>query len=214
METHTVELPGGATILVRQIEPEDKPLLRAAFERLSERSRQRRFMGPAEELTDEDLVYLTEVDHRRHEAVVGPASRDGEILGVARWFRLPGQREVAELAVAVVDDWQGRGIGSALVAAINERAREEGILRYHAIVSTDNVHVIEALERNGAVRRGGGEDPDAIDFEVPVPGEGVGAGLAEGLRAAARGQLRLAGAAARVAAGARAVGARLTRCSS
>jgi RimJ/RimL family protein N-acetyltransferase len=195
METRTIELPGGGSILVRPIEPTDKPLLRAAFERLSEQSRQRRFMGPAEELTEEDLIYLTEVDHRRHEAVVGLHPESGEILGVARWFRKPGQREVAELAVAVVDEWQGRGIGSALVAAINERARDEGILRYHAIVSTDNVQVIEALERNGAVRRGGGEDPEAIDFEAGVPGEGVGAGLAEGLRAAARGQLRLAGAA-------------------
>jgi hypothetical protein len=62
-------------------------------------------------------------------------------------------------------------------------------------VSTDNVQVIEALERHGAVRRDG-DDPEAIDFEADVPGEGVGAGLAEGLRAAARGQLRLAGAAA------------------
>jgi RimJ/RimL family protein N-acetyltransferase len=195
MATRTIELRDGGTILVRPIEPADKPLLRTAFERLSEQSRQRRFMGPAEELTDEDLVYLTEVDHRRHEALVALDPETGEILGVARWFRKPGQREVAELAVAVVDDFQGRGIGSALVAAINERARDEGILRYHAIVSTDNVQVIEALERNGAVRKDESGDPHAIDFEAAVPGEGVGAGLAEGLRAAARGQLRLVGAA-------------------
>src|SRR5918997_640236 len=132
----TIELRDGATIGVRPIDPSDKPLLRDMFERLSEESRRRRFMGPAEELSDEDLIYLTEVDHRRHEALVGVDPETGAILGVARWFRRPGQREVAELAVAVVDDWQGRGMGSALVTAINERAREEGIRRYHAIVST------------------------------------------------------------------------------
>jgi RimJ/RimL family protein N-acetyltransferase len=152
-------------------------------------------MTEAEELSDEDLVYLTDVDHRRHEALVGIDPETGDILGVARWFRRPGEREVAELAVAVVDDWQGRGIGSGLVAAINERARAEGIERYHAIVSADNVQVIEALERNGAIRSAG-EEPGTYDFEADVPGEGVGAGLAEGLRAAARGQLRLAEAAA------------------
>jgi hypothetical protein len=102
---------------------------------------------------------------------------------------------VAELAVAVVDDWQGRGMGSELVTAANGRAREEGIERYHAIVSTDNVQVIEALERNGGVRREGSE-PGTIDFEAEVPGEGVGAGLEAGLRAAAAGQLRFVGAAA------------------
>jgi acetyltransferase len=196
MEASTIELRDGGEIAVRPIEPSDKAALRAAFEGLSEESRQRRFMGPAEELTDEDLIYLTEVDHRRHEALVGLDPETRAIIGVARWFRRPGDREVAELAVVVADDWQGRGIGSGLVAAINERARAEGIRRYHAIVSTDNVQVIEALERHGAVRRDDGDDPDAIDFEADVPGEGVGAGLAEGLRAAARGQLRLAEAAA------------------
>jgi RimJ/RimL family protein N-acetyltransferase len=195
MDTSTLELRDGGEIAVRPIEPTDKEALRAAFDRLSEQSRERRFMGPADELTDEDLIYLTEVDHRRHEALVGLHPETGEILGVARWFRQPGNREVAELAVVVADDWQGRGIGSGLVEAINARARDEGIRRYHAIVSTDNVQVIEALERHGAVRRDG-DDPEAIDFEADVPREGVGAGLAEGLRAAARGQLRLAGAAA------------------
>ena len=191
-----MELRDGSTMEVRAIGPGDKPLLRDAFQRLSEESRRRRFMVPAEELTEEDLVYLTDLDHRRHEALAGLHPETGEILGVARWFRKPGEREVAELAVAVVDDWQGRGIGSELVAAINARAREEGILRYHAIVSTDNVQVIEALERHGAVRRDEADEPGTVHFEVDVPGEGVGAGLAAGLNAAARGQLRLAGAAA------------------
>lgn len=196
MEPVTAELRDGSVVAIRPIQPDDKERLSAAFERLSEESRRRRFMVPAERLTPEDLVYLTEVDHRRHEALVATDPDGGEILGVARWVRQPGRREVAELAVAVVDDWQGRGMGTELVAAANRRAREEGVERYHAIVSTDNVQVIEALERNGAVRRAEQDDPDAIDFEVDVPGEGVGAGLAAGLRAAASGQLRMVGAAA------------------
>lgn len=191
-----MDLRDGGAIAVRPIEPDDKRLLRDTFERLSEESRRRRFMTVAEELTDEDLAYLTELDHRRHEAIAGLDPDTGAIVGVARWFRRPGEREVAELAVAVVDDWQGRGVGSALVSALNDRAREEGIERYHAIVSTDNVGVIEALERHGAVRTGAEAEPGEVHFEAAVPGEGVGAGLAAGLRAAARGQIRLAGAAA------------------
>lgn len=195
MDPGTLELRDGATVGVRPIEPDDKARLRAAFERLSDESRRRRFMGPADELADEDLMYLTEVDHHRHEALVATHPESGDILGVARWVRRPGDREMAELAVAVVDDWQGRGVGSGLVTAINARAREEGIQRYHALVSVDNVQVIEALERHGAVRSDS-DEPGMVDFEADVPGEGVGAGLAAGLRAAALGQLRLAGAAA------------------
>jgi RimJ/RimL family protein N-acetyltransferase len=195
MEPATAELRDGSTVVIRPIEPDDKERLRTTFHRLSPESRRRRFMTPANELADEDLMYLTEVDHHRHEALVATDPESGEILGVARWVRQPGRREVAELAVAVVDDRQGRGMGSELVTHANARAREEGIERYHAIVSTDNVQVIEALERHGAVRREESE-PGAIDFEAEVPGEGVGAGLATGLRAAATGQLSFVGTAA------------------
>ena len=195
MDPTTVELRGGSTIVIRPIEPDDKERLRTHFHSLSDESRRRRFMGPAEELSLEDLVYFTEVDHHRHEALVATHPESGEILGVARWVRVPGDREVAELAVAVLDDWQGRGIGSELVSAINARAREEGIERYRAVVSVDNLQVIEALQRHGAVRRGA-DEPGMLDFEADVPGAGVGPGLAAGLRAAALGQLRLAGAAA------------------
>ena len=195
MEPTTVELRDGSTAVIRPIEPDDKERLHTAFHNLSDESRRRRFMGPADALADEDLVYLTEVDHRRHEALVATHPETGEILGVARWVRVPGEREVAELAVAVIDDWQGRGVGSELVSAINARARAEGIEHYRAVVSVDNVQVIEALERHGAARSSA-DEPGMIDFEVDVPGAGVGPGLAAGLRAAALGQLRLAGAAA------------------
>jgi GNAT superfamily N-acetyltransferase len=196
MEAREIELRGGEPVILRQLTPDDKELVRGAFARLSEESRWRRFMSNAEELTDEDLAYLTDVDHRRHEAIAGIEPASGEMLGVGRWVRKPGRRDVAELAVAVIDDWQGRGLGSQLVAALNDRARAEGIRRYEAVVSVDNVQVMEALERNGATRQEAGADPEAVEFVADVPGEGVGAGVAAGLRAAASGHLRLAGLAA------------------
>lgn len=195
MQPPATALRDGGSVAIRPIEPGDKVRLQSLFARLSPESRRRRFMTDADELAPEDLVYLTEVDHRRHEALVALDPESGEIAGVARWVRVPGRREAAELAVAVADEHQGRGIGTALVTAINARAREEGIERYHAVVSTDNAQVIDVLERNGAVEREAGE-PGTIEFEVEVPRQGVGAGLAAGLRAAALGQLRLAGAAA------------------
>ena len=187
----TVRLAGGDTITIRPIEPEDKPLLLDAFERLSQRSRERRFLTPATELSAEDLRYLTEVDHRRHEALVAIEPEHGRIVGVARYVQVPGEREVAEVAVVVADDWQRRGVATGLLMALSRRARENGVLRYRAYVSSDNEVVIDALARYGAERKDG-DGPEELEFNVDVPTEDLGERLGTALRAAAAGQLRAA----------------------
>ena len=189
-----IELRDGSSIVVRPIEPDDKPLLREQFERMSPESRRRRYLTPATELTPEDLAYLTEVDHRRHEAVVAH-DEDGHSVGVARYVRVPGEREIAEVAAEVVDDWHGRGVATALLRDLSERALENGIRRFRAYVSTDNRVVLDALGRAGAERTGA--DSGEIELTVDIPREGLGDRLRSTLRAAATGQLRLATRAAR-----------------
>ncbi|HEY0630825.1 MAG TPA: GNAT family N-acetyltransferase, partial [Thermoleophilaceae bacterium] len=130
---------------IRQIERSDAGLVRTFYDELSDRSRRLRFLVPTNELSDEDLEYLTDVDHKRHEAMV---ALDGErLVGVARYVRTPGDRESAEVAVVVADDRQGQGIGTSLLDSLTQRARENGIVRYTALVSPDNDIVIGALER-------------------------------------------------------------------
>ena len=77
-----VELRDGSKVEIRPLGPADKQGLSAGFERLSELSRYRRFLSPTSHLTAKQLAYLTEIDHRDHEALVAiePSSRDG--LGV------------------------------------------------------------------------------------------------------------------------------------
>ena len=105
-------------------------------------------------------------------------------------MQVPGERETAEVAVAVVDDWQRRGIATALLDALSARARENGVERFRAYVSTDNAVVVDALERAGARRARG--DGTELEFNVDVPGaEGLSDRLATALRAAGAGQLRL-----------------------
>jgi RimJ/RimL family protein N-acetyltransferase len=185
----TVELRDGRTILVRQIGADDAERLADAFNRLSEESRQRRFLTPATELSSEDLDYLTNVDHRRHEAMVAIDPGDGRLVGSARYVQVPGERETAEVAVAVVDEWQRRGVATALLASLSGRAHENGVERFRAYVSSDNTVVLDALERAGATRApgGGGE----IEFNVEVPRDGLGDRLRTALRAAAAGQLQM-----------------------
>ncbi|MEA2309221.1 MAG: hypothetical protein QOI65_1507 [Thermoleophilaceae bacterium] len=185
----TVELRDGRTVLVRPISPGDKELLSDAFHRLSEESRRRRFLTPATELTAEDLHYLTEVDHNRHEAMVAIDPASGRLVGSARYVQVPRERDAAEVAVAVADDWQRRGVATALLAALSGRARENGVERFRAYVSSDNSVVLDALDRAGGTssRSESGE----IEFNVEVPQEDLGDRMRTALRAAAAGQLEL-----------------------
>jgi RimJ/RimL family protein N-acetyltransferase len=169
-------------VTIRQITPEDKPLVRTFYGELSDRSRRLRFLVPTSAISDEDLEYLTDVDHKRHEAVI---ALDGDrMVGVARYVRAPRDRESAEVAVVVVDDQQNRGIGTALLDRLTERARDNGITRYTALVSGDNDIVIGALERAGA-ERASTTDEDEIEFAIDLPSEGLGDRLRAALRAAA-----------------------------
>src|SRR3954468_331356 len=167
----------------RPIEPQDGPLLKAFYAELSDRSRRLRFLVPASEISDEDLTYFTDVDHKRHESIVA-LEGDDRMIGVATYVRTPGERESAEVAVVVVDDRQSEGIGKALLDRLTERARENGIVRYTAIVSDDNDIVLNALERAGAETTGTTAEGE-IEFALDVPAEGLGERLRSALRSVA-----------------------------
>jgi GNAT superfamily N-acetyltransferase len=122
-----VVLGRGGAVVIRPIRPDDASRLRSAFARLGALTRLRRFLRPLTGLSSHQLAYLTRVDHVDHEALVGLDPRTGEIVGVARYLREGGDRHRARLAVVVVDDWQGRGVGGALVERLSARARANGV---------------------------------------------------------------------------------------
>jgi RimJ/RimL family protein N-acetyltransferase len=101
------------------------------FLRLSEESRHRRFLSVKPYLTETDLSLLTDVDHTAREAVAA-LDQDGRIIAIAQYAE-SGTPGTAEIAVAVVDEYQRQGIGSALVGAIMRCARANG---YHRLVAT------------------------------------------------------------------------------
>ncbi len=142
-----VTLKDGSRVRIRPIAPEDRTALAEGFERLSPESRYRRFFSPVAKLRERDLDYLTRVDHHRHEALVAVDPVTGNGVGVARFVRTgPG---VAEPAIVVADDWQGRGVASQLLRALARRAREEGIERFDAPVLATNRDAIAVFERLG-----------------------------------------------------------------
>ncbi len=184
----SVTLSDGCLVTIRAIAAGDKDLLRTGFARLSAESRYRRFHSRDAQLGAEDLALLTEVDHNRHDAVIALAPAVGGALGVARYVRVPGEREVAEVAVAVVDDLQGRGLGTALLRVLTDRAREQGIRRYRAVVAADHHRMIELLEHLGASPRES-VDPGVVEFDIELPTTGLGEKLTAALRAAGSRQL-------------------------
>jgi nucleotide-binding universal stress UspA family protein len=175
-------------VSLRPIASEDKPLLAASFERLSEESRYRRFFTSKNALSAAELDYLVDVDHRDHEAIVAVDPSSGELLGVARYVRSSDGPEVAEVAVTVADDWQGRGLGRALLDRLTYHARREGVRRFSALVQSDNRASLELLGRVGDTRREFYTGEVELVIELP-PKRGIGARLARVLQAAAAGGL-------------------------
>jgi RimJ/RimL family protein N-acetyltransferase len=157
----------GSSLLIRPIEPEDQELLRSGFERLSERSRYMRFQAPVATMSDAQLAYLTDVDHHDHEALLAIDPATSDAVGVARFVRVSDG--VAECAVTVADDWQGRGVATALLDRLVERAREESIDRFTALVLAENSDALRLLEQLGdTVERSVGSQVE-LDIALPAP---------------------------------------------
>lgn len=175
-------------LVIRPIVPADKQALAAGFESLSPESRYARFLAPRGHLSEAELRYFTEIDHHNHEALVAEDPDTGAGVGVARYIRTPDEPGVAEMAVAVADDWHGRGVGGRLVAALVERAREEGVESFSAIAFVDNRSMLRLLAELGSVRVLHTES-GTVEVVVDLPDRGLGR-LREGLRAVARGEVR------------------------
>ena len=169
-------LRDGSAVLIRQVRGSDAPLLADGFARLSARSRQMRFLSPKHSLSAAELRFFTEVDHHDHEAIGALSAADGRGVGIARYIRDSGDPTAAEIAVTIVDDWQGRGLGTELLAQLSGRARAAGIRRFTALVSADNAAMIALLRRLCAdpVHREHG----TVEWEIPLaPTESPCAGL-------------------------------------
>jgi GNAT superfamily N-acetyltransferase len=183
-QPESVRLADGAVLLIRPIAPTDKAALARTFDRLSEESRYRRFFSPKQHLSDPELAYLTELDHREREAFVAIEPGTANCVGVARYTRSRLAPDRAELAVVVADDWQRRGVGRVLLERLTAHARHQGIRFFSARMKAFNQAALGAITELGEVRELTQETTE-VEALIELPESGIGALLAELLRAAA-----------------------------
>lgn len=158
----------GSRIRIRQLHGDDRELWQRGFEHLGAESRYRRFLAATPAATPQMVRRLTELDHHDRDAVAAFDEETGEGIGVARYVRDPQRPHVAEVALAIVDEWQRRGVGTLLLAALCGRASEEGITTFTAMMLETNRAMMNVLRRLGPVRVVDREG-DTVEVELPNP---------------------------------------------
>lgn len=167
--THELSLRDGTHLRMRPIHPDDKAALRTGFERLSPEARYRRFLSPVGHLSDTVLEYFTEIDYHDHFAWVAISlDEPGEPgVGVARYIRDSERPAVAEPAVAILDDYHGRGLGTLLLDLLIRSAVDHGVTEFRASLMDDNVAMRHLFEHAGA--RLTHESPGVLCAEFTLP---------------------------------------------
>jgi RimJ/RimL family protein N-acetyltransferase len=163
-----LKLRDGRVVAVRPLERRDRPLLAAAIRHLSDHSRYLRFAGAKPRMTEGELDHLVDVDHHAHEALLAIDPLTAQGVGVVRYVQVPGEPGVVELGATVADDWQGIGLGSALLARLMQRARDEGHSAFRASVLAVNGRSIAMLRRAGFRGRPGAGV--LLEYELPPVG--------------------------------------------
>ncbi len=128
-------------VTIRPLRRGEAIVIQAVFDRLSPRSRLLRFGGAKTTLSAAELEYLSRVDGNHHVLV---ASVGKEPVGIARLVRNGAD---ADVAFAVVDDWQHRGVGKALADRLAADARGAGIERLHATMHAENRGSLALMRR-------------------------------------------------------------------
>ena len=154
---------------IRPLEDGETGPVLAVFDGLRARSRELRFMSPKFRLTVTDLCHLTHVDGHDRVALVAELP-DGRPIGIARFVRSDTDTSAADVAVAVVDRWQRRGIGRQLARALAEYADRVAVRRFTVDMMRANTGALRLMHHAGEVRPVS-LDQYSAEYEVTLGGE-------------------------------------------
>ena len=147
--TAVERLRDGREITIRALRPDDEAQMLEALSRTSPQSLYRRFFGAKKHFSESEKAFFLNVNFTDHTALVATIFRGGrtEIMGGARYVEV--QSGIAELAFTVIDEFQGKGVGSALMRHLISLARNASLKRLTADVLTDNAAMINILKKTG-----------------------------------------------------------------
>jgi len=143
------ELRNGRPVEIRALKPDDRDDLIAAVGRSSAQSIYRRFFGARRHFSEKEIAFFVNVDFKTHVALVAVLQEDGqhEIVGGGRYVLItPGR---AEVAFAVVDQYQGQGVGGVLLRHLATLARDAGLQELIAEVLPDNTPMLKVFQNSG-----------------------------------------------------------------
>jgi RimJ/RimL family protein N-acetyltransferase len=152
-------LRDGRRVEIRALRPDDRADLIAAVRRTSAESFYRRFFGVRHEFTEREIASFLNIDFIDHVALVAVVEEGARptIVGGGRYVVVePG---TAEVAFAVVDEYQGQGIGAALLRHLAAIARGAGLRELIAVVLPDNAPMLKVFAKAGlglSTKRGPG----------------------------------------------------------
>jgi RimJ/RimL family protein N-acetyltransferase len=146
-------LRDGRRVEIRALRLADREDLLAAVERTSTQSLYRRFFGVKRKFTEKEIAFFLDIDFDKHVALVAVADQGGRPMIVAGGRYVVVRPGTAEVAFAVVDEFQGQGIGAALMRHLTTLARDAGLNEFIAEVLPDNIAMLKVFEKSGLSMR-------------------------------------------------------------
>jgi len=143
----------GRSVVIRALKPEDRSAMLSAVGRVSAQSLYRRFFGPKRGFSETEVDFFVNVDFVNHVALVAAVDENGKdtVVGAGRYIVTePG---TAEVAFAIVDEYQGKGIGTALLRHLELIARERRLKRLVAEVLPENAPMLAMFGKCGFVAK-------------------------------------------------------------
>ncbi|MBC2703183.1 GNAT family N-acetyltransferase [Desulfobacula sp.] len=156
----------GHEFFIRPIRPSDADLLIDHFYSLSPRSVYMRFFSPVKELSKTTLIKLTQIDYDREIALVALMGKgqDKKIVGVCRII-LEADKTLGEFALAISDEWQGKGIGSSLLKLCLKASQSKGVKQVVGVVLAENTQMLMLGKKLGfSVKR----HPDSGEYDLII----------------------------------------------
>ncbi len=143
------ETKEGEKIFFRPIKPTDEPLMRELFYSFSSETVYYRFFSYLQAMPHEKLKRFVNIDYESEMAIVAVVKKGGEetIIGVAR-YSLDKATGFAEFAIVIRDDWQNKGVGTALFEYLIRVARMKGVKGFIGYVLDTNVRAYKLFHKN------------------------------------------------------------------